>query len=75
MMISEHYLYNRFFSRLARCFSAILILGTAAVFWFAVPVSEAVDIRLDYLLASLFVFGCILGVALYASYRRVQSAT
>lgn len=54
---------------------AILSFYFGVFAWFAVPVSEAVDIRLDYLLASLFVFGCILGVALYASYRRVQSAT
>jgi len=37
-MISKHCLYNRFFYPLARCFTAISILVTAAVFWFAMPV-------------------------------------
>ncbi len=43
--------------------------------WFTVPVSEALPIRIDYLLALCFSFGCILGVFLYANYRRVRAAT
>ena len=42
--------------------------------WFTVPVSESLPIRIDYLLALSFVFGCILGVVLYANYRRVRTA-
>ena len=42
--------------------------------WFTVPVSESLPIRIDYLLTLCFVFGCIIGVVLYANYRRVRTA-
>jgi hypothetical protein len=38
-------------------------------------VSEALPIRIDYLLSLYFVFGCILWVFLYIDYRRVRATT
>jgi hypothetical protein len=53
----------------------ILAFYFGVLAWFVVPLSKSLPIRLDYLLALCFVLGCILGVFLYANYRRVQAAT
>jgi hypothetical protein len=53
----------------------ILAVYFGALAWFVVSLSEALPIRLDYLLALCFVLGCILGVFLYANYHRVRAAT
>ena len=53
----------------------ILAVYFSALTWFTVPLSEVLPVRVDYLLALCFVLGCILGVVLYANYRRVRAAT
>ena len=53
----------------------ILAVYFGALAWYVVPLSEALPIRLDYLLALFFLLGCILGVILYANYRSVRAAT
>jgi hypothetical protein len=54
---------------------SILAVYFGALAWFVVPLSEALPIRLDYLLALCFGLGFVLGVFLYANYRRVRAAT
>lgn len=53
----------------------ILAVYFGALAWSVVPLSDALPIRLDYLLILCFVLGCIFAVFLYANYRRVRSAT
>ena len=53
----------------------ILAVYFGALAWFVVPVSKALPLRIDYLLALFFTIGCILGVLLYANYRRNRAAT
>jgi hypothetical protein len=53
----------------------ILAVYFGALAWFVVPLSKALPIRVDYLLALCFALGCILGVFLHANFRRVRAAT
>tara|TARA_R110002124_G_scaffold285073_1_gene463162 strand:- start:967 stop:1293 length:327 start_codon:yes stop_codon:yes gene_type:complete len=53
----------------------ILAVYFSVMAWFVVPLSKALPVRIDYLLALCFVSGCILGVFLYANYRHSRAAT
>lgn len=53
----------------------ILTVYFGVLAWFIVHISKVLPIRIDYLLALCFVFGCISGAFLYAHYRRVRAAT
>jgi len=53
---------------------AILAVYFGTLAWFTVPLSAALPLRIDYLLALCFALGCILGLFFYANYRRTRSA-
>jgi hypothetical protein len=53
----------------------ILAVFFGASAWFVIPVSKALSMRIDYLLALFFAIGCILAVFLYANYCRSHAAT